>query len=406
MKKSIVFVTRLGNGRVVIKERPILTTEHKNRIILDPESERERQRIKSIVSNITQAVGSIDNINYLFTFSDEILRHKPLEFLKCVSEYLKRQGVNFVGVIEIYHTSHYGDWILDNSKSSWEYKDGSTWEYRGAETSEPDLDSLDNDYGVHIHGLADKNIDFSDWEKEHPSSNPQNLYCEEIYSYKYNEVTQELEKDIEKCIWYITKNIKYTKRYFHYIGLDKYENGNHRNIQIYKCNARRIKKDNDIYQKNEDGSLILLSSTHSNISNIQREILRSENDLNNLLHNNRQRELEEVFSSVPYEDIDSSIDNINNSSVSTKNIPIFNHNIAYLSSFNIPIFYYLYKTTTFSRNILRRKYLFNNKYINYNHFYINKSNTKQYDCLIPSFYYDNWLLKYIIYIKNIPKNAR
>ena len=49
---------------------------------------------------------------------------------------------------------------------------------------------------------------------------------------------------------------------------------------------------------------------------------------------------------------------------------------------------------------------FNNNYINYNHFYINKSNTKQYDCLIPSFYYENWLLKYIIYVRNIPKNAR
>ena len=28
----------------------------------------------------------------------------------------------------------------------------------------------DFDYGIHIHGLSDKPVDFTDWEEEHPSS--------------------------------------------------------------------------------------------------------------------------------------------------------------------------------------------------------------------------------------------
>ena len=33
---------------------------------------------------------------------------------------------------------------------------------------------------IHIHGLSDKPVDFTDWEEEHPSSDPDDLYCEKI----------------------------------------------------------------------------------------------------------------------------------------------------------------------------------------------------------------------------------
>ena len=46
---------------------------------------------------------------------------------------------------------------------------------------------------------------------------------------------------------------------------------------------------------------------------------------------------------------------------------------------------------------------FNNNYINNNNFYIEKSNPERYARLI-LFFLENWLLKYIIYIENIPKN--
>ena len=47
--------------------------------------------------------------------------------------------------------------------------------------------------------------------------------------------------------------------------------------------------------------------------------------------------------------------------------------------------------------------IYDNYYINHNHFSTKKSNTGENNSPVP-FFWENWLLKYIIYIKNIPKN--
>lgn len=311
--KFIIKVTRYGCGRI-IKSQRFLSDSKRIGIITDPEKEKERQKIKNCKGRIRKACGSFDNFQYFFTFTDEVLRYDPIIFKDAVSKYLKKNGIKFIFVIEIYHPSHYGDWILDDWKSSWKHRIGATWENRESlDEHSYDPDEYmggkfkprlgDFDYGIHIHGLSDKPVDFTDWEEEHPTSNPADLYCEKIKATVKDEFgfpiinlrTRETEKDPFVPLEYMMKNIKYTKRYFSEMGFDSYEDGKHKNLQIYSCNIKRLEKENDYYIQNQDGTLDLITYR----SNNEIENLRSEIFKNQLEHDRKQRELEEVFSDIP-----------------------------------------------------------------------------------------------------------
>lgn len=311
--KFVLRVTTYGNGRTFVSKRTLSDNQRIN-IITDPEKEKERQKIKNCKGRIRKACGSFDNFQYFFTFTDEDLRHDPIKFKEIVSKYLKKKGIKFIFVIEIYHPSHYGDWILDDWKSSWKHKEGAKWEnresldeyfydpeeYMGGKFK-PRLG--DFDYGIHIHGLSDKHVDFTDWEEEHPSSDPDDLYCEKIKAVIEDEFgcplintkTMETVKDPFVPLEYMMKNIKYTKRYFSEMGFDEDENGKHKNLQIYSCNIKRLEKEDNYYIENEDGTLDLITNrTNNEIEDLRNEIFKNQLD-----HDRKQRELEEVFSCFP-----------------------------------------------------------------------------------------------------------
>lgn len=481
--KFIIKVTRYGCGRI-IKSQRFLSDSKRIGIITDPEKEKERQKIKNCKGRIRKACGSFDNFQYFFTFTDEVLRYDPIIFKDAVSKYLKKNGIKFIFVIEIYHPSHYGDWILDDWKSSWKHRIGATWENRESlDEHSYDPDEYmggkfkprlgDFDYGIHIHGLSDKPVDFTDWEEEHPTSNPADLYCEKIKATVKDEFgfpiinlrTRETEKDPFVPLEYMMKNIKYTKRYFSEMGFDSYEDGKHKNLQIYSCNIKRLEKENDYYIQNQDGTLDLITYR----SNNEIENLRSEIFKNQLEHDRKQRELEEVFSDIPvdytenediwnekpvliYKNSENYIDfdiltsinsnyyklkriyyikfivsNIKKDIFSFKNIYLYNKNTVFNnenSVFTNKIFYCSgYYFTSFSSFYPLGFLIQSNSYLksrkkrdikNINYAFISRRNNFIYNNVYRSIdfyiykpvfntFFKNWLLRYVSYIQNIPK---
>lgn len=275
----------------------------------------------------------------------------------------------------------------------------------------------ENFKGFHVHVLSDIQLNIEKWNKIY-KSDIKNLYSNCIYSSVYC------------CEIYLEKYIYYTKRH---IG----------NVHMYRCSTKKKKYEHEVYRINNDTKEILYSSLEKKERNLEilyrKQILRQRNTdkihlnrylryyikENHTFYNvlNKQNVLR--FSSSIFDNFISSI-SINSDVFIKYNTFIENW---YNSLFSYKKWFFFTDLPSIFNSKLRlvvpeSKYyikdskikawksdtgrcklpILQEKSLKYIEFSFEKSNTEQCACSVP-FSWENWLLKYIVFIKTIPKNG-
>lgn len=183
--KHLIRFKDYGNGRNTTVHRRALPTkeerEYRNSLLQNLSRDEENERLRTTKTNAkNRALSSKTEFTHFITFTtDNIeLAKDGKQLLNCVQRYLKKQNCNFYIQLECF---------------------------------------ANENRGFHVHGLTDRNIDFTEWEMQYGFNSEidvddenwinqtgyrfrnKNLYCEPIFS------------DENRCMNYIVKKIDETK---------------------------------------------------------------------------------------------------------------------------------------------------------------------------------------------------
>lgn len=429
---KILIVKKLfGNGTVYEYSKVISSDKDKKKYTppvpgsFEEKHEKYRQKVKN--SRLRAATRSMSFDFYfhtVFTTANKKISHDPELFIQLVISILKKQNINYFLVLELNHP-----------RTVWQYD----WEEDKNEGIKADeiinrygcynricLAPLSENEGFHIHVLTDRPVNFEEWIENY-GGDPKNLYCEIFYHDQFD-------------------NVKYILKYFYYTKSVLPDN-----FHIYRSNIKKIKSGTVISEKDLDTGIVdvlyssfrekeikeerrlqrkyysnlnhnlcnlntnlfkYIKKNHSfwNVLNKQNVLLFSFYHFNNFINNihintnifNKISNLSYSFYTLlPYENVTSS--NILyfdfNSFINKKGV---RNKKAYLKS---SIKGQDSKIKAFVSDI-ERKNAFDpaKKSSKYIEFSFEKSNTEQCACSVP-FSWENWLLKYIVFIKTIPKNG-
>lgn len=109
-----------------------------------------------------------------------VLRYEGKLLLEAVCNYLKKQGITFIAVVEVYNGRN-KRFLKTNFFPHWK-------------------DDKEDEFGFHVHGLCIGKIDFSNWINEQ-DCNREDLYCSKIYE----------NSSQSYCIRYLEKDFEETK---------------------------------------------------------------------------------------------------------------------------------------------------------------------------------------------------
>ena len=427
MMKLLTVQKLFGNGEIttyskVISEKTRTTYTPPVPGSFEEKYEKYRQKVKNSRSRAaTRAMSYKFRYHTVFTTENKEISHNPELFIKLVTSILKKQNINYFLVIELNHP-----------RSIWQY-DGMEDKNEGIEIDEIinkygcynriALAPLSEKEGFHIHVLTNRKVNFKEWIESY-GGNPKNLYSE---LFLYEQID----------------NVKYLLKYFYYTKSVVDEN-----FHIYRSNIKRIKSKTIISEKDLDTGIVdvLYSSFKIEEEREERKLLRSLNhNLCNLninlfsylkenctFYNVLYRQNVLLFSSDLFNKFVRSIyidtdvfykisklsysfhNGLLNKEVVSSDFLSFDFGSFIQKSLLRRKKAYLKSSKGYKKNVYKLKNrFFNCKRCNFmfknNNFnkikYENTYKLKNIYNLKPVFntYFGNWLLKYISYIKNIPK---
>lgn len=361
--------------------------------------EKYRQKVKNSRSRAaTRAMSSDFEYHTVFTTTDREISHNPELFIRLVTSILNNQDVKYFLTLELNHP-----------RSIWQYDD---WENDYNEGIKADnvinrygcfnricLAPLSENEGFHIHILTDRKVDFTEWI-ENFGGDPKNLYSEIFY---HNQLD----------------NVKYILKYFYYTKSVLPDN-----FHIYRSNIKRIKHGIVISEKDLDTGIIDILYSSEKEKEIKEERRLKRKYYSNLNHNfcelninlfkyikenhsfwnvlNRQNVLLfSFYDLLPHKKVTSSdvLFFDFNSFITEK---VVETKKAYLKSSikrqDSKIKDFVSDRKRYARLILQEK---SSKYIEFS---FEKSNTERQALSVP-FSWENWLLKYVVFLRTIPKNS-
>lgn len=253
-----------GNGEVteytkVISGKPRVNYVSPEKGSPEEIYEKYRQKVKnSRLRAATRAMSFNFTHHTVFTTENKEISRSPELFIKLVTSILKKQNTNYFLVLELNHP-----------RSVWQY-DETEDKNEGIEKDEIinrygcynriSLAPLSEDEGFHVHVLTDRKVNFDEWIKNY-GGNPKNLYSE---LFLYEQID----------------NVNYLLKYFYYTKsvLDD-------NFHIYKSNIKKIKSKTIVSEKDLDSGItnVLYSSFKIEEEREEKRLLRSCSS--NLNHN-------------------------------------------------------------------------------------------------------------------------
>lgn len=259
MMKLLTVQKLFGNGEITTYSKVILEKTRTTYVppvhgSFEEKYEKYRQKVKNSRSRAaTRAMSYQFYFHTVFTTENKEISHNPELFIKLVTSILKKQNIKYFLVIELNHP-----------RSVWQYDGTEEDKNEGIEADEiinrfgcynrTALAPLSEDEGFHIHVLTSKQVNFTEWIENY-CGNPKNLYSELFNS-----------KQID--------NVKYILKYFYYTKsvLDD-------NFHIYRSNVKRIKSKTIISEKDLDTGIVdvLYSSFKNEEKREERKLLRSLN---------------------------------------------------------------------------------------------------------------------------------
>lgn len=368
MIDKLYFVHHYGNDDVEVYYKNISPNNIYTPLIPGtPEyvQEKYRQKIKNSRSRAKQR-GMSYSFKYhnVFTSTNPEISRNPKLFMDTVVKILNKQHMKFFLVIELNHPRKI--WLYDNENEDFVEKDGIVNAYGCY--NRICLEPLQEEEGFHIHVLTDREVDFTEYI-ENVECDINNLYSEE---FEYSQL----------------HNINYLLKYFYYTKSTLPDN-----LNVYRANVKLIRRNTDILTEEEYNNLLFTSSISFNCNNnckfhplsdlVIKSPLLKLNSLVNKEVNNHYSSFYNAFSIVFDVKNGCKCKNAYLKSSKGKNVD------------NIRDF--VSNTKRYARLILPENPLI------YIEFSIKKSNTREKGSLVP-FFWENWLLKYIIYVRNIPKN--
>ena len=370
MVDKLYFVHTYGNDDVEVYYKNISPNNIYTPLIpgtVEYIQEKYRQKIKNARSRAKQRGMSFKfRYHNVFTSTDRNISRNPKLFMDLVVKILNKQHMKFFLVIELNHPRKI--WLFDDENEEFIEKDSVVNSFGCY--NRICLEPLQNEEGFHIHVLTDKKVDFEEYIKE-VECDVNNLYSEE---FEYSQLN----------------NINYLLKYFYYTKSTLPDN-----LNVYRSNVKLIRRNVDILTEEEYNNLLFTSSISFNcnnnckfhpLSNLVNSTLLKLNSLN-------KEEVNNCYYSSCF-DVFSVVFGVK-SSHDFKN--------AYLKS---SINQNIDNIRDFTSNT-ERQFSFDSAKnpLIYIEFSTKKSNTGENNSPVP-FFWENWLLKYIIYIRNIPKNAR
>lgn len=387
--------------------------------------EKYRQKVKN--SRLRAATRSMSFDFYfhnVFTSTDKRISHNPELFINLVISTLKKQNINYFLVLELNHPRTV--WQNDGEKDKNEGIEKDEVINRYGCYSRTALAPLSEYEGFHIHVLTDRPVNFEEWIKN-CGGDPKNLYSE---IFLYDQIN----------------NVKYILKYFYYTKSVLPDN-----FHIYRSNIKRIKHGIVISEKDLDTGIVDVLYSSEKEKEIKEERRLHRKYYSNLNHNlcilntnffkyikenynfwnvlNRQNVLLfsiyhfnhfvnnihintdvfqkccsisfSFFNLLPHKKVTSS-DILSFDFGSIINEKVVETKKAYLKS---SIKGQDSKIKAFVPDTERR-FAFDpaKKPLNYIEFSFEKSNTERQALSVP-FLVENWLLRYVVFLRTIPKNS-
>lgn len=373
--------------------------------------EKYRQKVKNSRSRAaTRAMSSDFEYHTVFTTTDREISHDPELFIQLVISILKKQNINYFLVLELNHPRSIWQYDCEEDKNNGITSDEVINRYGCY--NRICLAPLSEKEGFHIHVLTDSPVDFKEWIENY-GGDPKNLYSE---LFLYEQID----------------NVKYILKYFYYTKSVLPDN-----FHIYRSNIKRIKHGIVISEKDLDTGItnVLYSSEKMKEIKEERRLKRKYySNLNHNLFNLNINFFKYIKENYTFGNV------LNRQNVLLFSIYHFNH---FVNNIHINtdvfqkycsisfLFYDLlpHKNIT-SSNILYFDFgsIINKKDTGIKKAYLKssikgqdskikdpapeepiefskrKSNTGEKNSPVP-FSWENWLLKYIVFIKTIPKNG-
>lgn len=415
-----------GNGEVaeytkVISGKPRVNYVSPEKGSLEEVYEKYRQKVKNNrLRAATRAMSYKFHYHTVFTTTNREISRNPELFIKLVTMILKKQNINYFLVLELNHPRTV--WQYDNEEDKNEGIEKDEIINRYGCLNRICLAPLSEDEGFHIHVLTDRKVNFEEWIENY-GGDPKNLYSELFY---YQQID----------------NVNYILKYFYYTKsvLDD-------NFHIYRSNIKKIDRKIVISEKDLDSGIEnVLYSSFEKEKEVETRIYQRGCCLNLkhtlcILNINL---LEYIKQNYKFHNV------LNRQNVMLFSLYHFNH---FVSNIHIDtdvfikcskLTYSFYKLSLPTRNIVLSDVLSfsfcfinkekvvetkkrtlkvvwgeeNNKYnkIDTNKIEYRRKNSfdsvekgrdfniKQQKTDFQSIKFENWLLKYVVFIKTIPKN--
>lgn len=245
-----------GNGEVteytkVISGKPRVNYVSPEKGSPEEIYEKYRQKVKnSRLRAATRAMSFNFTHHTVFTTENKEISHNPELFIKLVTSILKKQNINYFLVIELNHPRSVWQYDETEDKNEGIEKDEIINRYECYNRTA--LAPLSEDEGFHVHVLTDRKVNFEEWIESY-SGNPKNLYSEQF-----------LYEQID--------NVKYLLKYFYYTKsvLDD-------NFHVYRSNIKKIKSKTIVSAKDLDSGItdVLYSSFKIEEEREEKRLLRS-----------------------------------------------------------------------------------------------------------------------------------